>query len=150
MIKKDVHFGYSVSVNENGKQFPGFRFYEPSLESLNYLSGQIEFVFSKNVKEVMENVKRVMTEKLKKYYVAEEMVSVHIYKDTTKISEYNKYWPDNKVEENEFPTSDFLFFLEEWYTFLVKYENNEIPNLKYAFHSDGVVIPPDLPDNKIE
>jgi hypothetical protein len=151
MLNHGVHFLCSITISERGEQNPGFGFYKENLTSLNYLSGQIEFVFSKNVKELIDNVKRVMEGQIKKYFVGcEDMLDVDIYKHETKTSEYNKYWPDNKVEENEFPTIDFLDFLEHWYAFLLRYENNEIPNLKYAFKSEGIVIPPHLPDNEIE
>ncbi len=129
-MKKDETYSFNISVDENGNQIPCMNFYTTELMFMNNLVVDFEMMNSNDISELIKNIEDVIYEKKEEFTIdSQEAAFISVKKNFSTLEDLLDFDEEGKIIEVK--TLDLLNLFTEWNLFLKKYENNEIPNLKY-------------------
>jgi len=115
---------FRIITFRDGEQYPSMHIYPKKYEML-YELGMNQLSKSIGVKIVIENLEKIKSGELREYELSTgDWCVVNVKKDTSIIT--NNF---DEFEPVEISTSEIVQLMEEWYEFLLDYENGEIPNI---------------------
>ena len=122
---ENFNYKFYISIDEDGKQNPFMTFgINPNYKHLGNLAmGHLSQ--SNGVKRDLSEIERVNKGELEKHTFAGDDWCIVIYKNeiSTIVNGFDEFEPF------EMESSKIHKFLADWYNFLSKYENGEIPGI---------------------
>jgi len=124
----NFNYEFAVEVLENGKQRPFIKLgFNPNYKHLGNLAlGSLSQSYG--VKLAINGITRVNQSEIEEHTFAGDDWCIVIYKKdkSTIVNGFDEFEPF------EMESTKIYKFLIDWYNFLTKYENGEIPGLKYS------------------
>lgn len=125
---------YSIAVQRNGDQIPLIHIGPGKYDIIKY-AFYPKYSKSINIYGLLQNIKNLSHDFIR--IEAEDKCELIIKKETTEVSGYF-----NEFEAFEIPTSELIKLVEEWYQFLIYYEEGNIPGIIPESKKQELVIVP--------
>lgn len=119
-----MDYTFYIKVNKSGYKFP-FIEMQPMYEMLSHLSYG-ELSVANNVLNTLSQIENCLNNNSEFSFGGDDWCNVKITGEKALI--YNCF---DEYEDFEMDSSTIIKLMREWYEFLVAYESNKIPGIKY-------------------
>lgn len=127
---------YKLVVLKNGVQVPVIDIISVKYDPIGYVFSR-DLAKSNNIFDLLEKIGKIEDELSFIRLEAEDKCEIIIEKENTKVSGYF-----GEFEPFEIPTEELIKLVEEWYEFLMYYEDGKIPGIIPWNKKEELVIVP--------